>query len=180
MFCKLFPTTPTIRDPYSTHGWQEGPRNFFSSSYLSRRGCRRSPGRADRRLRMSWGDVWVGGGSGSGGHAGAEGVKQGRGQSACQKRACAVCTASVLWVSAAAAAWGWVPWGSSGCSSSGPAPPRRPRTLDAGIVAGGWRGEARPVALRGGSPSAGRGGREQAAQESAPSPGAGGGAGASR
>lgn len=86
------------------------------------------------------GVVWVGGGSGPGGHAGAEGVKQGRGQSACQKRACAVCTASVLWVSAAAAAWGWVPWGSSGCSSPGPAPPQRPRTLDAGIVAGGWRG----------------------------------------
>lgn len=33
-------------------------------------------------------------------------------------------------------------------------------------------GEARPVTRRGGSRSAGRGGREQAAQESAPSPGA--------
>lgn len=41
-------------------------------------------------------------------------------------------------------------------------------------------GEARAAAdRRGGSPSAGRGGGEQAAQESAPSPGAGGGAGAS-
>lgn len=66
------------------------------------------------------GGGWVGGGSGPGGHSGAEGVKQGRGQSACQTRACAVCAASVLWVSAAVAAWGWVPWGSSRCSSPGP------------------------------------------------------------
>lgn len=86
------------------------------------------------------GGGWVGGGSGPGGHSGAEGVKQGRGQSACQTRACAVCTASVLWVSAAVAAWGWVPWGSSRCSCPGPAPPRRLRTLYAGIVAGGWAG----------------------------------------
>lgn len=36
--------------------------------------------------------------------AGEQGVKRGRRQRACQTRACAVCTASVLWVSAAAAA----------------------------------------------------------------------------
>lgn len=77
-------------------------------------------------------------------------------------------------------AWGWVSWGSSGCTSRGSAPPWRPRTLDAGIVAGGWRGGRLVRSLgAGGSPSAGRGGGEQAAQESAPNPGAGGGAGAS-
>lgn len=40
----------------------------------------------------------------AGGRAGKQGVKCGRRQSSCQTRACAVCTASVLWVSAAAAA----------------------------------------------------------------------------
>uniref|UniRef100_A0A9L0IEH9 Transmembrane protein 229B n=1 Tax=Equus asinus TaxID=9793 RepID=A0A9L0IEH9_EQUAS len=44
----------------------------------------------------------------------------------------------------------------------------------------GGVGEARPATRRGGSPDAGRGGGEQAAQESTLSPRAGGGAGASR
>lgn len=139
---------------------------------------------ADCRLREAAGGGGVGGASDPAGEParGEQGVKPGRRQSACQTRACAVCTASVLWVSAAAAAatGGSDRPGSGGCS---PWPPRRRSgrmRAQARRRRAGGVGEARPATRRGGSPDAGRGGGEQAAQESTLSPRAGGGAGASR
>ena len=122
-------------------------------------------------------------GSALGGRPGEQGVKRRRRQGACQTRACAVCIASVLWVSAAAAGgsvWPGQQW----------LQPPSPHAVVAGADAqcgtrhgaGGravWGRLGRQLCA-GGSRNAGRGGGEQAAQESAQSPGAGGGAGASR
>lgn len=157
------------------HGLGRGRARFQAPGVRSTPGGGRRRGR--RRGRR---------GSGPSGRAGEQGVKRGRRQRACQTRACAVCTASVLWVSAAAAAAA----GGSVRPGQRRLQPPEPRAAAPGAdtQCGTRRGAGGPAAWgrhgrqpdAGGSRSSGRGGGEQAAQESAPSPGAGGGAGASR
>lgn len=76
--------------------------------------------------------------------AGIQGVKRGRRQGSCQTRACAVCTASVLWVSAAAAAaaGGFIRPGQRQLQSPGP----RAAATGADTQFGARRGAGGPAA----------------------------------